>query len=231
MGHEIERCYKLTNLIKEKICDGKLAHYVDNSQPRRALHRDPDRVIDVISGGYSAGGSSNNSKKLYARDVYRIDSKRPCRNPTQVISFSDNDYSNDIIEDHHDALVITTKIGTNIVRKILVDNGSSVDILYYNSYSSMDLGDRKLDKAKGNPLYGFTGNEVKLVGVIDLSVLFGSHPCQIWRIVKFHVVNSSFNAIIGRTAIGPLKAIISIAHQKTSRKSYFGNSIPKKRSS
>ncbi|XP_074323253.1 uncharacterized protein LOC141660188 [Apium graveolens] len=45
----------------------------------------------------------------------------------------------------------------------------------------MELGDRKLDTAKGTPLYGFTGNEVKLFGVIDLPVLFGSPPCQIWE--------------------------------------------------
>ncbi|XP_074347371.1 uncharacterized protein LOC141686220 [Apium graveolens] len=114
----------------------------------------------------------------------------------------------------------------------------------------MDLGDRKFDTSKGTPLYGFTGNEVKLVGVIDLPVLFGSPPCQISRIVKFHVVNtiSSFNAIIGRTTIGPVKAITSIAHlkmkfptefgvgevcrdQRASRQCYLGNSIPKNRHS
>ncbi|XP_074336418.1 uncharacterized protein LOC141673565 [Apium graveolens] len=178
-SHETEQCYQLTNLIEEKICDGQLAHYVDNSHSRRVTHHDPDRVIDVISGGYSAGGSSNNLKKLYARDVYRIESKRPRRNPAPIISFSDNDYTDDIIEDHQYALVITTKIVTNTVKKILVDNGSSVDILYYSVYSRMDLGDRKLDTAKGTPFYGFTGNEVKFVGVIDLPVLFGSPSCQL----------------------------------------------------
>ncbi|XP_074369539.1 uncharacterized protein LOC141710961 [Apium graveolens] len=178
-GHNTEQCFQLTNLIEDKVRSGQLAHYAETTQSRRHQHHDPDRVINVISGGYSAGGSSNNSKKLYMRDVYRIETKRPRKNPTPIISFSDEDYIDDIIEDHQDALVITTKVSTNTVKKIIVDNGSSVDILYYSAYSRMNLGDRKLNTAKGTPLYGFIGNEVKLVGVIDLPVLFGSTPCQI----------------------------------------------------
>lgn len=74
-------------------------------------------VIDVISGGYSAGGASNRAKKAYAREVCRVDSKRPRKNPSLVISFSDEDYGGKIIEEHQDASVITTKIGTNTVKK------------------------------------------------------------------------------------------------------------------
>ncbi|XP_074342795.1 uncharacterized protein LOC141680478 [Apium graveolens] len=97
-GHETDRCF--TNLIEEKICDGHLAHYVDNLRDHRSHHRDSDRVIDVISGGYSAGRFSNNSKKQYARDLCKVEIKRPRRNPTPVISFSDSDYTDDIIKDH-----------------------------------------------------------------------------------------------------------------------------------
>lgn len=79
----------------------------------------------------------------------------------------------------------------------------------------MDLGDRKL-KNVNTPLYGFTGNKVKVVGVIDLLVLLGSLPCQTWKDVKFHVVNaaSSYNVILGRTMLSTLKAVTSIPHLK-----------------
>ncbi|KAL8119008.1 hypothetical protein AgCh_016488 [Apium graveolens] len=78
-------------------------------------------------------------------------------------------------------------------------------------------------------------------------MLFGSPPCQSWQIVKFHVVNaaSTYNAIIGRTTLGALKAIISSPHlkikfptefgvsevygdQKISRKCYIGSAFPRK---
>ena len=112
--------------------------------------------------------------------------------------------------------MITAKVGSNTVKKLLVDDGSAVDILYFNAFSRMDLGDRKLNETKVPPLFGFTGNEVRVVGTIDLPVLFGTSPCQSWQMVKFHVINavSSHNGIIGRPTLAALGAIISITHLK-----------------
>lgn len=175
-----------------------------------------------------------------------MDTNRQRRNPSPVIYFTDDDFREGLLENHQDALVITAKVGTNTVKKILVDNGSSLDILHHNAYSRMDLGERKISHAKDIPLYGFTGNEVKVVGVIDLPVLFGSSPCQSWQLVKFHVVNaaSSYNAILWRTTLTALKAVTSITHlkmkfptefgigevcgdQKSARQYYIGSAIPK----
>ena len=197
-------------MVENKIQSGELSHFALREEPPQSNPPNMDRIIDVISGGFVAGGASNNSKKLYAREVCRIETKRPERNPTPVISFSDEDYPEGILEPHQDALVITTKVGTNVVKKILVDNGSSVDVLFHGAYSRMELGDRKLDDAKSAPLYGFTGNEVRVLGTIDLPVLFGTPPCQTWQVVKFHLINAacSYNAILGRTTLSALRAII-----------------------
>ncbi|XP_074355773.1 uncharacterized protein LOC141695425 [Apium graveolens] len=96
-----------------------------------------------------------------------------------------------------------------------VDNGSLVNILYYHAFAHMDTGDRKL-KNSCIPRYGFTGNEVHVVGTIDMPILFGPPLCQIWKVVKFHVVSASFsfNLILGRTTITALRAITSITHLK-----------------
>ncbi|XP_074323884.1 uncharacterized protein LOC141660799 [Apium graveolens] len=135
----------------------------------------------------------------------------------------DEDYTPNIIRGHQDALVITAKIGTNAVKKILVDNSSSVDLLYHHALARMDTGDRKLDNTH-SPLYGFTGNKVKVVGTINLPVLFGTLSCQVWKIVKFHVVSatSSHNAILGRTTISALQAITLIPHLKMKFPTEFG---------
>ncbi|XP_074347254.1 uncharacterized protein LOC141686095 [Apium graveolens] len=87
----------------------------------------------------------------------------------------------------------------------------------------MDIGDRRLENSR-TPLYGFTGNEVHVIGTIDMPVLFGSPPCQVWKVIKFHVISasSSLNAILGRTTITSLKAITSISHLKMKFPTEFG---------
>ncbi|XP_074322841.1 uncharacterized protein LOC141659814 [Apium graveolens] len=226
-GHTTEQCFQLSNLIEGKICRGQLVHYVQREDsPRRHRRVEEDRVIDVIFGGVAAGGLSHNSRKSYAHEVFNVNpptSKRTRTNPSPAISFSDDDYRPGLIEGHQDALVITTRVGNNTVKKMLVDNGSSVDVLYHHAFSRMDLGDRRLENAR-TPLYGFTGNEVHVVGTVDMPVLFGSPPCQIWKIVKFHVISasSSFNSILGRTTITALRAITSISHLKMKFPTDFG---------
>ncbi|XP_074346148.1 uncharacterized protein LOC141684911 [Apium graveolens] len=180
--HTTEQCFQLSNLIEGKIHHGKLVHYIEHGGTHRQDRRyDEDRVIDVIFGGIAAGGASDNSHKIYVREVLNINpspTKLPRANPSLVISFSDDDYYLGLIECHQDALVITTRVGTNTVKMMLVDNGRSVDILYHHTFARMDIGDRKLENSH-TPLYGFTDNEVHVVGTIDMSVLFGSPLCQI----------------------------------------------------
>lgn len=106
-GHTTERCYQLANLIEDKIKNGELLQFVQNEEFRKFPGKESERIIDVISGGLSEGGASNNLKNSYAREVFRIDSKKPRRNSSPVISFSDADYSSGLIEGNQDALVIT----------------------------------------------------------------------------------------------------------------------------
>ncbi|XP_074356705.1 uncharacterized protein LOC141696464 [Apium graveolens] len=226
-GHTTEQCFQLSNLIEGKIHRGQLVHYVQHDdEPRRHHRGEEDRVIDVIFGGIAVGGLSPNSRKLYAREVFNVNpsaTKRPRANPSPFISFSDDDYRPGLIEGHQNALVITTCVGNNTVKKMLVDNGSSVDVLYHHAFSRMDIGDRRLKNSR-TPLYGFTGNEVHVVGTVDIPVLFGSPPCQVWKVVKFHMISasSSFNAILGRTTITALRAITSISHLKMKFPTDFG---------
>ncbi|XP_074337403.1 uncharacterized protein LOC141674592 [Apium graveolens] len=160
-GHTTEQCFQLSNLIEGKIRRGQLVHYVQREDsPRHHRRVEEDWVIDVIFGGVAAGGLSHNSQKSYARKVFNVNpptSKRTRTNPSPIISFSDDDYRPGLIEGHQDALVITTRVGNNTVKKMPVDNGSSVDVLYHHAFSRMDLGDRRLENAR-MPLYGFTGN-------------------------------------------------------------------------
>ncbi|XP_074377485.1 uncharacterized protein LOC141719007 [Apium graveolens] len=165
--HTTEQYFQLRNLIENKICRGQLVHYVKHNDVHRQDHRnDDDRVINVIFGGVAAGGLSNNSRNNYAREMFNINPsavKHLWTNPSPVIFLSEDDYRPGLLEGHQDALIITTRVGNKTVKKILVDNGSSIDILYHHTFARMDLGDRRFENSR-IPLYGFTGNEVHVVG-------------------------------------------------------------------
>ena len=56
-----------------------------------------------------------------------------------VIGFSNEDYAGVLLL-HTDALVVTLTIANHNVHHILVDNGSSIDILYWSTFKKLDLG-------------------------------------------------------------------------------------------
>ena len=55
-----------------------------------------------------------------------------------VLSFSDEDKVG-IIQPHDDALVVTLRIGGYDVKRVLVDQGSGVEIMYPNLYKGINL--------------------------------------------------------------------------------------------
>ena len=115
-----------------------------------------------------------------------------------AISFTDEDAER-IHHPHDNAIVITLLIADYTTRRVLVDNGSSADILYYPAFQQMRLGWDQL-RLVCSPLIGFGGMKVQPIGTITLPVVVGSYPQQITREVNFLVMDcsSSYNAIIGR---------------------------------
>ena len=57
----------------------------------------------------------------------------------QAITFIDEDTER-IHHPHDDAIVITLLIADYTTRRVLVDNGSLADILYYPAFQQMRLG-------------------------------------------------------------------------------------------
>ena len=96
---------------------------------------------------------------------------------------------------------------------MLVDNGSSANILYYPAFQQMNLERDQLCPVH-SPLFSFGGMKVQPVGTITLPVVVGAHPQQVTRNVNFLVVDcsSSYNAIIGRPTLNSWKAVTSTYH-------------------
>ncbi|XP_028069356.1 uncharacterized protein LOC114271888 [Camellia sinensis] len=125
------------------------------------------------------------------------------------ISFSNEDMTW-VHHPHNDALVVILQIGEFDVKMILIDLGSSIEILYYELFKKLGLSHEALLNVE-YPLYGFNSSPVFSLGCIFLSVKAGETVHQ----VKFQVVNvpSPYNAIMGRTWLHQMEAVPSTFHQ------------------
>ena len=92
-------------------------------------------------------------------------------------------------------------------RRMLVDNGSSIDIMYMTANHQLRLDPKCLQPFK-SPLVSFSGDRIYPKGIISLRVTTGTHPAQITKQVDFLIVDcpSSYNVILGRPTLNQLKA-------------------------
>lgn len=147
-------------------------------------------------------------------------SEQPARRehpyPDTVISFFDEDYPPESVEPYKGALVITAQVRAIDMRRIMIENGSSVDILYTRAYQRLDLEGRKMEAGQEAPPYGFSNDPMNVVGTIVLLVTFGTTPQHVQIDIKFFVVqvDSTYNVILGRTTLAALQAVTSIPHFK-----------------
>ena len=111
-------------------------------------------------------------------------------------TFSERD-AHHVHHPHCDALVIKAMIANNNVHMMLVDIGSSVDILYFQAFKRMGLEVSNL-KPTPNPVYDFTGDSVIPLGVISLPMTLGEYPRQSCVMADFLVIDqpSAFNVIL-----------------------------------
>jgi hypothetical protein len=131
----------------------------------------------------------------------------------QIITFSEDD-ARGIHQPHDDALVFTMTIAGFITRRVLIDNGSSAEIIYLPAYQQMKIDKERL-RPIDIPLVGFTGDKVKLSGVVSLMIEAGMYSKQVRASVEFLlVVNcpSAYNDIIGRSTLNKLRAMTSTYH-------------------
>ena len=96
---------------------------------------------------------------------------------------------------------------------MLVNNGSSADILYYPAFQQMGINRARLTSTNA-PLVSFGGTRVLPLRAITLSVTVGDYPQQIIQDVTFLVVDcsSAYNGIIGRPTLNSWKAAIMTYH-------------------
>ncbi|KAK3041143.1 hypothetical protein RJ639_027595 [Escallonia herrerae] len=225
-GHTTDNCGSLKRAIEALIKRGQLRKFVAPGDGRqqtppameeRENQEENAGTINTISGGIAAGGSSGKARKAYAREVC-VTSLPPNKKlktvPAATITFSDDD-SKGIKIPHDDPLVITIKAGNFDVKRVLIDNESSTEILFHDAFEKMNIPTDRLQKMD-TPLYGFSNHPVAAEGIIALPVAIGTPSAQVNFMLDFVVVKvpSAYNAILGRPALNRLQTVVSTYHLK-----------------
>ena len=81
--------------------------------------------------------------------------KRAKKEAPQILGFSDEDKIENT-QPHDDALVVTLRIGGYDVKRVLVNQGSVVEIIYHDLYKGLNLKPKDLT-AYDFPLVNFEG--------------------------------------------------------------------------
>jgi len=129
------------------------------------------------------------------------------------ILFTDDDFK--IIDTKHiDSMVVTIEVTNFVIMKTLIDQGSSVDILYWKTFKKISL---PLDTVVyfNEQIVGFSGERVDTRGYIDLDTKFGegNECCKTIR-VRYLLMDaeSSYNILLGRSSLNKLGVILSTPH-------------------
>ena len=125
------------------------------------------------------------------------------------ISFSKDDRI-DVQDPNHDELLITLHIANMLVKRILIDGGSSANIILLDTLKRMKISESDI-VPKSSALIGFSGEVKHTVRDVRLPIYIeGINTMQ-----KFCVIDtvSSYNVILGRPWIHEMKAVVSTYHQ------------------
>ena len=166
----------------------------------------------MISGGFAGGGESNSAKKaplhsIRSGEVLEVQavSKLPRTDTAITFSYSDLDGCQ---HPHDDPLVIRAVVANRIIHRVLVDNGSSADIIFASALDKMGIGRERLEPINTH-LRGFSGEKVLPLRSILLVLTLEDPPCQATTTVRFLVLDapSAYNVLLGRPSRNAIKAI------------------------
>ncbi|GFZ05228.1 hypothetical protein Acr_17g0008000 [Actinidia rufa] len=185
-GHNTEDCFQLKKQIANLIKRGYLRKYVADRPRLGSLergyidNRPTTGDIQTIHGRFASRGYSSLSRKRHAREANRraeeevYNLSTPMAGAHQIIIFT-NDNLKGLHLLHDDALVISATISIFNFQMILIDNGSSTDILFISAFDKIGIGRDRLHLFH-TPLVGFGGNSTNPLWRIKLPLTLGVKP-------------------------------------------------------
>ena len=171
----------------------------------------------MISRGFESGGESSAARKAHlcsirSGEAFEIQALSKLPRLDTTITFLDSDMKS-YQQPHNDPMVVKAIIANKTVHRVLVDSGSSTDIIFASAFDKMGIGREKLEPVNAY-LHGFSGERVLPLGSIQLLLTLGYSPCQATTTIRFLIVDapSAYNILLGTPSLNAIRAIRSPYH-------------------
>ncbi|XP_070022487.1 uncharacterized protein [Nicotiana sylvestris] len=193
----------LIELSSEK---GKQAYLKNRQEPPKSPS--PKRTVNVISGGEEINGVTYTSANKVSKVT--ITHGKLVRHVLEEESITFDDANADgVLTPYNDALVISLLVHDTNVKRVLIDPGSSVNIILLRVLNEMQAEDKLVPKV--HTLSGFDNSSVVTKG----EVTFTTFAEGVVKDTKFQVVEMemAYNMILGRPWIHKMDVVPSTLHQ------------------
>ncbi|XP_056688524.1 uncharacterized protein [Spinacia oleracea] len=171
------------------------------------------QVAYLLKNGHLKDFMYDKARGVVDKDISNSPSKPPPPPYPKTVNFiaGGSDICGDTPDRHHDELVISIPVGNCMIKRVLVDNGSSTNVMMLDALKEMRLNLEKDVTRKSIVLVGFSSEEKTTFVEVFLPV----YPHGVNQQVKLCVINcpSSYNIILGSIWIHDMKAIPSTYHQ------------------
>nr|XP_016477705.1 PREDICTED: uncharacterized protein LOC107799137 [Nicotiana tabacum] len=152
--------------------------------------------------------------------------------PKDILAFSEEDFKT-LTQPHNDALVISFLLNNVQIKRVLVDPGSSANVIRSNVVEQLKLLDQIMPTSRVLNDFNMAGEATKWVITLPINI---SEPVQD---TKFHIIDGDirYKAFLGRPWIYSMRAVPSTLHQmmkfptKDGKKRYTENSMQQKKCS
>ncbi|XP_058202627.1 uncharacterized protein LOC131317063 [Rhododendron vialii] len=187
LGHYTTACAPYKALLENLAAQGLLDDHIDwTKTPSRQPNAGgpnpiprPVGVINVIHGPTTKEAAKQLRLELdkahKVTQIFSLDrapKKMKMLERPWSITFTEQDLQR-VQTPHSDALVVTVQILTHFVKRVLIDQGSSAEVMYLSLFKELKIPESCLLPAEV-PLIGFSGTPVWPLGRITLPVVTGS---------------------------------------------------------
>ncbi|XP_019253931.1 PREDICTED: uncharacterized protein LOC109232630 [Nicotiana attenuata] len=198
LREEVSRLFNEVHL-REFLIDRSKNHFRDRDVNRKNEQEEPQHAIHMIVGGLDIpqGPVSKHTKVSITREKRTRD-----YGPEGSLSFNDEE-AEGISQPHNDALVISILLNKVQVKHVLVDPGSSANIIRSRVLEQLGLQDQTVPTARVLNYFNMASETTKWETTLTVNVAGTIQD------TKFHVIEGDmrYHALLGMPWIHKMRAV------------------------